>query len=64
MSFLFALKGWTPGGRFLGPIFGYPPFWARLLPMYLAGALFFCIAIAYLITGTSRLRSACWRQPR
>lgn len=41
VSFLFALKGWTPGGRFLGPIFGYPPFWARLLPMYLAGVLFF-----------------------
>jgi peptidoglycan/LPS O-acetylase OafA/YrhL len=41
VSFLFAIKGWAPGGSFLGAIFGYPPFWARLLPMYLAGVVFF-----------------------
>jgi peptidoglycan/LPS O-acetylase OafA/YrhL len=40
-SFLFAFTGWAPAGSFLGPILGYPPFWARLLPMYLAGVVFF-----------------------
>lgn len=28
-------------GGMLGEIFGYPPFWARLLPMYLAGVVFY-----------------------
>jgi len=41
VSFLFAFTGWAPAGSFLGPILGYPPFWARLLPMYLAGVVFF-----------------------
>lgn len=37
VSFVFAWKHLTPGGRMLGAIFGYPPFWARLLPYFLAG---------------------------
>ena len=41
VSFLFAITGWAPGGSFLNPIFGFPPLWARLLPMYLAGVVFF-----------------------
>lgn len=41
VSFLFEFTGWAPAGSFLGPILGYPPFWARLLPMYLAGVVFF-----------------------
>jgi peptidoglycan/LPS O-acetylase OafA/YrhL len=41
VSFLFAITGWKLSGSFLGAIFGYPPFWARLLPMYLAGVVFF-----------------------
>jgi peptidoglycan/LPS O-acetylase OafA/YrhL len=41
VSFLFARSGWRPGGKILGEIFGFPPFWARLLPMYLAGVVFY-----------------------
>jgi peptidoglycan/LPS O-acetylase OafA/YrhL len=35
----FSIYDWKPGGKFLGVIFGFPPFWARLLPMYLAGVV-------------------------
>jgi peptidoglycan/LPS O-acetylase OafA/YrhL len=35
------LTGWRPGDSVLGLIFGYPPFWARLLPMYLSGVVFY-----------------------
>lgn len=31
----------TPGGWWLGRIFGYPPFWARLLPYFLVGMAYF-----------------------
>jgi peptidoglycan/LPS O-acetylase OafA/YrhL len=31
----------TSGGGILGLVFGYPPFWARLLPLYLAGVVFY-----------------------
>jgi peptidoglycan/LPS O-acetylase OafA/YrhL len=41
ISVLFPLRGWTPGGGILGQVFGYPPFWARLLPLYLAGVVFY-----------------------
>ncbi len=34
------ITGWAPAGSFLGQIFGYPPFWATVLPFYLAGTLF------------------------
>jgi peptidoglycan/LPS O-acetylase OafA/YrhL len=34
------ITGWTPAGAILGQIFGYPPFWATVLPFYLAGTLF------------------------
>jgi len=34
------ISGWTPAGAMLGQIFGYPPFWATVLPYYLAGTLF------------------------
>jgi peptidoglycan/LPS O-acetylase OafA/YrhL len=33
------ITGWNPGGKLLGEIFGYPRFWATLLPFYLAGML-------------------------
>lgn len=33
------ITGWNPGGKLLGEIFGYPRFWATLLPFYLAGTL-------------------------
>src|ERR1700733_12323506 len=34
------ITGWAPSGSILGRIFGYPPFWAAVLPFYLAGTLF------------------------
>lgn len=39
VSYGFAASGWRPGGGLLGEIVGFPPFWARLLPYYLAGVL-------------------------
>ncbi|MBS1823170.1 MAG: acyltransferase [Acidobacteria bacterium] len=41
VSLLFAHYRWTPGGKILGRILGYPPFWARLLPMYMSGIVFY-----------------------
>jgi peptidoglycan/LPS O-acetylase OafA/YrhL len=41
VSILFAHFKWNISGNILGVIFGYPPFWARLLPMYLAGVVFY-----------------------
>ena len=41
ISFGFAFTRWTPGGSWLGVVFGYPPFWARLLPYFLVGMVFF-----------------------
>lgn len=40
ISLVFAITNIHPGGSFLGVIFGYPPFWARLLPYFLAGMAF------------------------
>jgi peptidoglycan/LPS O-acetylase OafA/YrhL len=34
------ITGWLPAGSLLGQIVGYPPFWATVLPFYLAGTLF------------------------
>ena len=33
------ITGWLPGGKILGEIFGFPLFWATILPFFLAGAL-------------------------
>jgi len=41
VSMLFAHFKWNISGAILGRILGYPPFWARLLPMYLAGVVFY-----------------------
>ncbi len=41
ISFVFEWKNLTPGGRILGQIFGYPPFWARLLPFFISGMAFY-----------------------
>lgn len=40
LSFAFAWFHWNPGGSWLGRILGYPPFWARLIPYFLAGMVF------------------------
>ena len=39
VSFVVEYRDLKPGGMILGRIFGYPPFWARLLPYYLAGVV-------------------------
>jgi peptidoglycan/LPS O-acetylase OafA/YrhL len=35
-----SITGWVPGGKILGLIFGFPLFWAIVLPFFLAGSLF------------------------
>ena len=47
---LFSIFQWKLSGGFVGRIFGYPPFWARLLPMYLAGV------VAYRFRASLQLR--------
>ncbi|MGA2672924.1 MAG: acyltransferase [Terracidiphilus sp.] len=44
------ITGWVPGGKLLGVIFGFPLFWAIVLPFFLAGSLF------HLFGGTALLR--------
>jgi peptidoglycan/LPS O-acetylase OafA/YrhL len=41
LSFLFRWRGWILGGKELGLIFGPPQIWARMLPLYLAGVVFY-----------------------
>jgi peptidoglycan/LPS O-acetylase OafA/YrhL len=41
VSLMFAYYKFHLSGGILGEIWGYPPFWARLLPMYLAGVVFY-----------------------
>ena len=35
-----AVTGWVPGGMIFGKIFGFPLFWAIVLPFFLAGSIF------------------------
>ncbi len=37
----FRAEGWILGGKWLGVIVGVPHFWARLLPLYLSGVVFY-----------------------
>jgi peptidoglycan/LPS O-acetylase OafA/YrhL len=37
----FRVEGWLLGGKLLGVIVGVPHFWARLLPLYLSGVVFY-----------------------
>jgi peptidoglycan/LPS O-acetylase OafA/YrhL len=41
VSILFRVEGWILGGKQLGLVFGPPQIWARMLPMYLAGVVFY-----------------------
>jgi peptidoglycan/LPS O-acetylase OafA/YrhL len=41
ISIAFRLEGWILGGKVLGLILGPPQLWARLLPLYLAGVVFY-----------------------
>jgi len=46
-----SMTGWIPGGKILGVIFGFPLFWATVLPFFLAGSLF------HLFGGATLLRN-------
>lgn len=41
VSVAFQVRGWIFGGKFLGRLLGSPQLWARLLPLYLAGIVFY-----------------------
>ncbi|MFC6646340.1 acyltransferase family protein [Granulicella cerasi] len=41
LSVMFLVRGWVFGGKFLGVLLGSPQLWARLLPYYLAGVVFY-----------------------
>lgn len=41
VSILFRVEGWILGGKQLGLVFGPPQIWARMLPLYLAGVVFY-----------------------
>ena len=41
VSILFRVEGWILGGKELGLILGPPQIWARMLPLYLAGVVFY-----------------------
>lgn len=43
VGFVFEKYNLKISGNILGQIFGYPPFWARLLPFFMAGMLFFAL---------------------
>jgi peptidoglycan/LPS O-acetylase OafA/YrhL len=70
VSLLFIVNDLRPGGGVFGVVFGYPPFWARLLPYYLAGSVFYLyrdhlplrwpIAAVALITLVLSLKLAHW----
>ena len=66
ISVAFQMQGWVLGGKLAGEVLGPPQLWARLLPFYLAGVVF------YLFRGRVRLHvlgavlavvtlfAACW----
>ena len=41
VSIMAEVQHWTHGGKFIGKVLGSPQFWARLLPLYLAGVVFY-----------------------
>jgi peptidoglycan/LPS O-acetylase OafA/YrhL len=41
ISVTFQMQGWIFGGKFAGKLLGSPQLWARLLPFYLAGVVFY-----------------------
>jgi len=41
VSILFRIEGWILGGKQLGLVFGPPQIWARMLPLYLSGVVFY-----------------------
>lgn len=47
----FAVRGWVFGGKWAGVVLGSPQLWARLLPLYLAGVVFYLFRERILLSG-------------
>ena len=68
VSIAFRVEGWILGGKLLGQVVGPPHFWARLLPLYLAGVVFYLyrdrISLRHSFAAISAacLLLACWFQ--
>ncbi len=41
LSVVWVVQGWVRGGKWVGVVMGSPQLWARLLPLYLAGVVFY-----------------------
>lgn len=52
-SVAFLASGWDPGGKILGVVFGIPKLWARMLPYFLSGMLFYSLKdkVQYSVAG-------------
>ncbi len=67
VSLVSQLRGWNYGGKLLGVVLGSPQFWARLLPLYLAGVVFYQyrdrIRLSWMLAlvASASLLTACWR---
>jgi peptidoglycan/LPS O-acetylase OafA/YrhL len=53
----FRIEGWVLGGKALGAIVGPPQMWARMLPLYLAGVVFYLFRERIPLNG--RLAGVC-----
>ena len=66
LSILFKVRGWILGGKLLGVLLGSPQLWARLLPLYLAGVVFYLYRDRIPLRGALAalsaiaLLAACW----
>jgi peptidoglycan/LPS O-acetylase OafA/YrhL len=66
VSILFRWQGWILGGKQLGLLLGPPQIWARMLPLYLAGVIFYLyrdrIPLRASMAAVSALAlfAACW----
>ena len=66
ISVAFQLRGWVLGGKFAGRVLGSPQLWARLLPLYLAGVVFYLFRDRIRWNSTAALAcvaaliAACW----
>lgn len=65
VSVMFQLHGWIFGGKWLGVLLGSPQLWARLLPLYLAGVVFYLwrdrirMSTAGVVVAVGLLLAAC-----
>jgi peptidoglycan/LPS O-acetylase OafA/YrhL len=66
ISVAFQTQGWIFGGKFAGALLGSPQLWARLLPFYLAGVVFYLFRDSVRLNAwgasvaMAALIAACW----